>query len=431
MSEIIIKRSLRELLPKGDGRAVLRDEGGGPIGRGPMGPGVRFKPRKMNLKLYGSVLALVVLLAGGYVVSKKVAQATIVVRPRQEAFTIDVILSAGQTKENQATSSQPALTYEVINIEDKESKIVPASGTEMIEKKASGKITVFNDYDEKPQKLIRNTRFETAEGKIFRVEEAIVVPGVKTEEDNRLPGTVDAIVRADEPGESYNIGKTEFTIPGLKGDPRFQKMYARSKTEMSGGFIGQIKKVSETDRTKVRDEIKAVLTAKLKKRVKDELPQEYLSFDDAVFLDYEEEIGGGGGQKEAELIIKGKLALIALDEKKLAWSIAVSNISGFDGSEVSLAEPEKLTFKLLSKESVNPDQTPNIRFSVKGAGKIIWQFDEDGLIKALAGKNKKEFTDVLKSYGAIGRAEAVFKPSWIKTFPSDIERIKIEKVIES
>ena len=73
------------------------------------------------------------------------------------------------------------------------------------------------------------------------------MPGESLVSGKTVPGSTETAVSADEAGKEYNIGKTDFTIPGFKGDARYSKFYARSKTDMEGGFIGTIYSLSDED----------------------------------------------------------------------------------------------------------------------------------------------------------------------------------------
>ena len=126
------------------------------------------------------------------------------------------------------------LSFEVMQLNAEESGLVTATGISSGGQKASGKITVYNNYGSAPQKLITNTRFQTKDGKIYRIKGAISVPGM---------GMTEATVYADQAGEEYNIVPTEFTLPGLKGGARFEKVFAKSKTAMSGGSSGNARVV--------------------------------------------------------------------------------------------------------------------------------------------------------------------------------------------
>lgn len=109
------------------------------------------------------------------------------------------------------------------------------SGTLVWSKKATGKITVYNNYSTTPQRLILNTRFQSPDGRIYRLATSLMVPGKTIMNGKETPGSVDAVVIAEEEGAQYDIGPTRFTIPGYIGDPRYESMYGVSMEEITTG----------------------------------------------------------------------------------------------------------------------------------------------------------------------------------------------------
>ena len=109
---------------------------------------------------------------------------------------------------NQSTGTLP---YEIITAQKIASQSVKGNGTKAVSSIASGSLTIYNTQS-KAQKLIANTRFATIAGLIFRIRTAVTVPAGTSAK----PGTVTAKVYADKPGDSYNVGPSSFTVPGLK-----------------------------------------------------------------------------------------------------------------------------------------------------------------------------------------------------------------------
>jgi len=101
--------------------------------------------------------------------------------------------------------------------------------------KASGIITVFNEYSSSPQLLVASTRFLSSDGKIFRTIKDISVPGSEIINDEIIPDSINITVMADYPGIEYNISPSDFTIPGFKGSPKYVGLYGKSNTAMNGG----------------------------------------------------------------------------------------------------------------------------------------------------------------------------------------------------
>ncbi|MEK7494409.1 MAG: hypothetical protein AAB615_00895, partial [Patescibacteria group bacterium] len=120
--------------------------------------------------------------------------------------------------------------------------------------KARGTVIISNSFSAEPQSLVATTRFETSDGKIFRLADSVTVPGMSGE-----PGIVEASVIADQAGEEYNIDPTTFTIPGFKGSPKFEKFSAKSVKKMQGGGNSgsSLAVISKTDIEKAEAQAKA------------------------------------------------------------------------------------------------------------------------------------------------------------------------------
>ena len=201
----------------------------------PQAPPVRATPSRFGLWIIVGVSILVLFFGFSLLFSG----AKLVVIPKQRSVLVDATFEAFKTPR------VGALGYEIMTIEIEGTNEVYANTEEFVEEKASGKITIYNNFNTSKQRLIKNTRFETPEGLIYRINESTVVPGQRIENKKVVPGSVEVVVYADEVGEKYNMGLGDFTIPWFKGDPRFDDFYARSKTEMTGGFVGEKKIVSK------------------------------------------------------------------------------------------------------------------------------------------------------------------------------------------
>ena len=96
--------------------------------------------------------------------------------------------------------------------------------------RAFGVVTIFNDTN-LSQRLIRTTRLQSPDGKYYRLTQEVNVLA-KT---NGKAGSVDVTVFADKPGAEYNLPPTTFKIPGFLNDPRYNLIYGKSFTPMTGG----------------------------------------------------------------------------------------------------------------------------------------------------------------------------------------------------
>ncbi|MCR4306767.1 MAG: hypothetical protein NUV42_02240 [Candidatus Yonathbacteria bacterium] len=353
--------------------------------------------------------------------------ATITVTPKQDEGAIEGEFSA--YKEVAAGE----LAFDVMILAKEEGKDIPATKERQVERKASGNIVVYNKHSGAAQPLIKNTRFEAPSGKIYRIKESVSIPGTKVLEGEIVPGSLEVTVYADEPGESYNIGLSDFTIPGFKGSPQYENFYARSKTEMTGGFSGVVKYPSEEDIKVAREELQNTLKEQLMTEANVQKPDNFILYEDGIFISYagEEKIEETSSNT-ARVTERATLNGVIFNKDELAKFIAKNALQNrYDGSAVTIPNMDQITFNIVDKESASPFDK-SIAFSLSGTVHIIWTVDEEGLKAALVGKPKKglQFQEVLAAFPYIERAEASIKPFWKRTFPSNVDKIHINQIIK-
>ena len=346
-------------------------------------------------------------------------EATITVTEKKQEVSIeDTFIAKKDFKDGE-------LPFETVSSSGEASKTVPITGEEQVETRAKGTIIIYNDYSSAPQKLIKNTRFETADGRVYRIDNSVVVPG--KDKLTGLPGNVEAVVYADTAGELYNIGLSDFTIPGFKGDPRYSKFFARSKTTMTGGFIGKVKTASPEDLKKGQEEIQASLKADLMKKIEAQVPEGFTLFEDAVYFEFETL----SPPKSNELKEKASVYALLFDSEKLSKNIASATLSEYNGEDIYAENFNNVVFKPIPLDA-KPWQTGVVSFSLSGKTTLTWLFDSEKLKADLVGqpKNQERVKTILQAYPSIDNAEVVVSPFWRKTLPDDASDIfvKIEKV---
>jgi len=341
--------------------------------------------------------------------------ASVMVSPKSLSLNV-----AGDYSADKKASSG-GLVFETFMSRQTGTEVVKASGEETVNKKASGTIVVYNNYNSASQRLIKNTRFETPEGLIFRITDSVTVPGKSANK----PGSIEALVTADEAGEKYNVGLKDFTIPGFKGDPRYSSFYARSKTELSGGFSGVRKVVADGDRKKVEESIRTKLKASLLEDVKKNVVSGQVFFDKAFTVDFvslpEESLSGS----EVLLKVEGTIAAVVFDQKILSSYLAIKLIKGYQGDEVIIKNPESVFFT--PKSDFRPASNQTVSFSLSGTPAFEWVFDGMALANGLAGVDRKDVVSVLQKFPMIEKADISIRPFWRSSFPDSSKRITIKK----
>jgi len=220
---------------------------------------------------------------------------------------------------------------------------------------------------------------------------------------------------------------TDFKIVGFKGTPKYDKFYGRSKTDIVGGINGEVRTLDASTNKDTKTELEATLKEKLMKQALAQIPKNYILYPGAINL-YDENVNiptiseGDFGVAS----IKATMYAFIFEEKQLTKSISGKVLSQYDGSDVNIPQIRGLTFALTSQPVQNVSEFPmNITFSLTGAVDIVWLIDLEKLTDLLVNRKKSEFQAVLSSFPNISSSEISLRPFWVRSFPSDKNKIKI------
>jgi hypothetical protein len=352
------------------------------------------------------------------------ASSSVKVIPKSQTIPIDVSLTASRS------SSGEVLRYDVIRMSREQGTIVQAGEEEEVSVRASGRIMVYNNHSESSQPLVATTRFETPEGLIYRIQENVSVPGITTNaEGETVPGSIEVTVYADQAGEDYNIGLSDFTIPGFVGTPRFDNFYARSVTEMTGGFQGVMRRVGDETLASARQGLQSSLENQLKKDVFAQIPETFVLYENGIFIDFEELPQSGASQNSVTVNEKAVLHAILIDKESLNTMIVEEMFFEEDLAlpPAQIMNLKDMTFNISS--DFNPNDNHDISFTLRGEGKFVWLFDEVRLKEDLAGSSKRNIDSVMANYPSVQQAEANLNPFWKRSFPKNPNKISVEVVI--
>lgn len=350
---------------------------------------------------------------GGLLLSTLFAGATVTVYPREEQVT------APSSLEAMLNAPVGSLSYEVMTVTRSASTTVEATGTKQVSRSASGTITIYNLFSEEPQRLIANTRFEAPDGKIYRIKESVVVPGMK----GAAPGSVSAVVFADTPGASYNRDVTRFTIPGFKGDPRYEKFYAESAS-ISGGYAGPEPTVAPQDLARAREALQQGLAQAAQSTLGAQIPAGYVPVPGTIQMTYSDISQSPGTGSTAVIGQSATMSAAIISAEALAHAIAKHTVSGYSGEPVYVKDVTALVLSAATSTKLSEER---ITVELKGTPTLVWRYDSEKLIDSLLGKKKWEFETIIEAFApAIIRAEAKLTPFWDSSFPAERDKIKIE-----
>jgi hypothetical protein len=369
-----------------------------------------------------SVLAFIFIFIG---VSNFFASAKVIITPKTSELTnlnIDIPII------DESVGNKELLNYKVMDLEETATKVVDSEKEEDVENKASGVITVYNEFNKEGQRLIQNTRFETSDGLIYRIKNSINVPGYTEAGGKKNPGSVDVEVFADQAGDKYNIGKTDFKVPGFKGQEQYDFFYAKSKSDMTGGFTGVKntvgKETFEANVNVLKKQIADKIVAKVKEQNSDNYVYVYKP-DNFTYLEPKQNNASG---KKVEISLTGNAKIYVIEKTELSKKIAEKGAREYDGNPVLVKDFEKITITTKENDVEVDDkvlQSNNV-LNIAGDAVIVWQNDFEQLKKDLAGKDKKELNQVVSTYPGISKASASLNILWKSDFPKNVNKIKIE-----
>lgn len=375
------------------------------------------EPKKSSKKwVYFAMTIFVLALAFG--VSAMFKSAVIKVSPKQETANINETMRAVKN------STGAALGYQVVTVSKTVEKVVPATGEQRVEKKAQGKIIIYNETSQS-QRLVATTRFETPEGLIYRLPTAVTVPAMQVKDGKNVAGTIEVTVEADKVGTSYNIGLKDFSLPGLKGDPKFKTIYARSKTEMTGGFSGIQKVVSKDVLESTETELGNTLRQDLAKDIETQIPENFVLYTSS--LDYKlynsEQVDSASGQ--TVLKKRGEAYAVIFEKKALTSAILAKVNASLSSDKVRITNIEALEFNYATPDTVDLNSDTSITFMLKGSPNLVWIFDENKLKSDLLGLSRAKARTVLTTYDTIKEAWVETHPFWNQTIPSDPDKVTL------
>lgn len=384
----------------------------------PRRPKVPHRRRWRPWGLLGGVVVACAII--GLLLSTVFEGATVTLTPKTVAVTVPQTLTAVP---NGPTGS---LLYQTITATQYATTSVNANGSQQVSRAATGMVTLFNTYSAAPQSLVANTRLTTTDGKIYRIKDAVTIPGVVTKADgSQAPGTVTVSVTADKPGADYNqSAPIQMNIVGFKGSPKYTKFLAQSQGSIGGGLVGNVPAAAPADMANAQNTLKQQLDASIRSAAVSQVPDGFVAVNGSLGVTYTD-INQSQGSGSSITLSEGVTATVAiLRVADLANALAKQAFSDYKGEPVAFADLSKVTVSLVTSGSSN--MTGPLAITVGGTPTLVWQFDHDALKQALLGKNKSDFPSIIKGYEpAVAKAEASIRPFWKATFPSNPDKLTV------
>ncbi len=214
-------------------------------------------------------------------------------------------------------------------------------------------------------------------------------------------------------------------MPGFAGDPRFEKFTAKSQGTIAGGFVGDEPAVATADLEAAKAELKAMLDVGTQRQLAESIPETSVAIPGTLTMVYGDIVQAASADKKSATLSQSATAQGAvMNVRDFASALARKLVSDYKGEAVDFKDEGTLTVEVATTTKQAEDQ---LTLKVVGQTTLVWQFDPNKLKEAMLGRDKSQFQAIVQSFApAITSATATVKPFWVKTFPSDPEKIEIE-----
>lgn len=372
----------------------------------------RPRRRRSGGVLWTLALLAVLVLGGLFLFAMRPTSVTVTPKTQIASLTDTATFVAYPTGSGSST-----LTYSVERFDLQDSVLLDSTGTSSIPgAKASGNITVYNNYSATEQKLVKNTRFQSAGGHIFRAPSDIVIPGKSASG----PGQVKVTVVADQEGSQYNVAAGKFTLPGLKSNAAmYAGIYAESSAGMTGGASAhEGPGIKPSELTAAQASLRGSLATKALSQIPTD---KGLVLKDLMQVTYEEAQVPEGDK--VRFTQKAHVEIPVIPGPALAAAIAGVVAADTEDQSIRIHDTSALVAHPTSQNQALG--TYPLSFTLSGKAELIWEVDARAVQEALKGRDAAAFQSVVATFLSISEAHAKIQPFWKNTFPSDPSDIHI------
>lgn len=355
------------------------------------------------------------------------AKVWIIVHP----YTREVTAKASMTARAgiEGTDIEKSISALIINEEKSLTRLFPATGISTEEGRARGTIRVFNGFSTFPQKLVAQTRFLSEDGKLFRSPGAVVVPAGRMEGGSIIAGFLDIEVVAAESKEEYNIGPSNFSLPGLFGNPAYTTITGKSSEPMTGGSKTEVSVVTESDLNAARDALMAELQQDVRESLEGKVPEGMILLSDAVDLRVV--------QASSPIKAAAPLDNFNFSVKVQGVAIVFSKADVENAAKTLLANltegGEKIAERADSIEYENVEMNmsaQSLSFDMRASTRTYKEIDPVEFKARLAGISKDEAALALSLNPSLQKAEILLFPFWLTYLPQDPNKVEVSIVID-
>jgi hypothetical protein len=339
---------------------------------------------------------------------------------------IDTTFSADPNL-NTTDKSKSVLAAQLVTVSKDLSGSFTPTGKKDVGTKASGQMTIYNEYDAQPHTLVAGTRLQAPDGKVFRTKSDVTVPpavpGIVNGQLTLTPGKSDPVtVEADQSGDTYNEGPANYTVVAYTGTMQ-TKIYGKG-AQMAGGTSKTVTVVTQGDVDAAKTDLLAKDKDNVARDLKGHTPSGYTALDSSQAVTTTSVTPAPAIDAEgssATLTLKVSYTVLAVkqsDYQDLVRAQELKQIGddnqiyddGLDGAQLSASEKD-----------ASGRQNFHLTTEAYGGTKL----DTAAIANQLKGKKYGDATDIAGRLPGVSKADISLSPGWSTSLPSRPGNIKI------
>lgn len=367
------------------------------------------------------VFFLVLICGFLYLFSTKFLKAKITIIPKNKIFNLN------NEPFRASKQDSPSIPFEIMIVSSSDIKDTVLSFTKEVSEKAKGKIILYNEFSAKSEKINSGTFISDKDGKAYKTDSTVTIPGYKTQAGKIIPGKVSVNVTSFLPGDKYNGSPDFLYVNSFKNTNKYKKIYGKADGEIAGGMTGLIYVLDDIEKNKFLSN-PISLNDKLKKQLSSQIPNGYIYYPEASIFSYEIVDGFLSKTPNTKIEIKGTLSAVLIKKENLTNELIkrlLPNIDDKERKEIIPPDISVLNFSFLNSSQNIDKNVSSIDFELTGDLNLDWSPDLINLKNFIVGKHKNEVPELFKKDPGISGAYVKIIPFWINKIPLDQNKIEI------
>lgn len=371
--------------------------------------------KKLILGTFGSLLVI------GFLIWAIVFSpgAKVIISAKTETAPVSLSLTLGE-----ATDVDKNIIQTISKTITEEASIdITPTGTKEVGKKATGTLTLTNNYDDDSITIPAGTVF-SRDGKNFVTNEEVIVEGFSRQEGQDVPGLGKVDITASQVGSDYNLTEGAYTSP-ITG-------ITATGTATSGGESHTAKVVIKEDIETAKQKLDKQLKTAKQNKLKTQFTNGEIVVVDSFISDYSKLTSSP-----------------AVDEEVTGATAKFSGTATFTMTALPKADVELFLKKSINNQIDNKDQQQifdngiskvkasdyaknetKSSVNIATSGQIGPKIDNDKIKEMVKGKNYGDAQNAVEKLTGVSGVDIKFSYLWVIQIPNDPSKITVELKVE-